>query len=246
MEVHHHTHAHGKKTWREYGWEFLMLFLAVFCGFLAEYQLEHVIERQREKQYIESMIADLKSDQESLAEYSAQFTNAANLMDSMITVLAHPAHLSNHTGELYYWTRFAPRIGTVTTNTRTYEQLKYSGNFRVIHELVTSNKIMAYYEMLPLVNKLQYMYETEFIEYKRLAGKIFDPAVFRAAENAQMLKRTEGNPQLRKNDPDLIQELSMHTLYMRGTLMGVIDQSKNMRSVGRELIEYLRKKYDLE
>jgi len=50
MEVHHHTHAgHGKKSWRSYFWEFLMLFLAVFCGFLAEYELEHVIERQREK-----------------------------------------------------------------------------------------------------------------------------------------------------------------------------------------------------
>ena len=50
MEVHHHTHAtHGKKNWKSYFWEFLMLFLAVFCGFLAEYQLEHVIEHQREK-----------------------------------------------------------------------------------------------------------------------------------------------------------------------------------------------------
>ena len=63
MEVHHHTHpSHGKKTWKNYFWEFLMLFLAVFCGFLAEYQLEHVVEHNREKQYIESMIVDLKTD----------------------------------------------------------------------------------------------------------------------------------------------------------------------------------------
>ena len=48
MEVHHHTHsAHGKKNWKSYFWEFLMLFLAVFCGFLAEYQLEHKIEKDR-------------------------------------------------------------------------------------------------------------------------------------------------------------------------------------------------------
>ena len=45
MEVHHHTHPdshrdHGKKNWKTYFWEFLMLFLAVFCSFLAEYQLE--------------------------------------------------------------------------------------------------------------------------------------------------------------------------------------------------------------
>ena len=39
MEVHHHAHHEGKKNWKSYFWEFLMLFLAVFCGFLAEYQL---------------------------------------------------------------------------------------------------------------------------------------------------------------------------------------------------------------
>ena len=63
MEVHHHTHAsHGKKTWKDYFWEFLMLFLAVFCGFLAEYKLEHVIEHQREERYIKSLVEDLKKD----------------------------------------------------------------------------------------------------------------------------------------------------------------------------------------
>ena len=33
MEVHHHAHHEGKKNWKSYIWEFLMLFLAVFCGF---------------------------------------------------------------------------------------------------------------------------------------------------------------------------------------------------------------------
>ena len=35
MEVHHHTHhAHEKRNWKSYLWEFLMLFLAVTLGFL--------------------------------------------------------------------------------------------------------------------------------------------------------------------------------------------------------------------
>ena len=34
MEVHHHTHAaHGKKNWKSYFWEFLMLFLVCSVGF---------------------------------------------------------------------------------------------------------------------------------------------------------------------------------------------------------------------
>ena len=63
MEVHHHTHAsHGKKTWKDYFWEFLMLFLAVFCGFLAEYQLEHKIERDRARELAKSFYQELKND----------------------------------------------------------------------------------------------------------------------------------------------------------------------------------------
>src|SRR5947208_3364461 len=62
MEVHHHAHAHGKKNWKDYFWEFLMLFLDVFCGFLAEYYLEHRIEKERGNQFIESFYEDLKTD----------------------------------------------------------------------------------------------------------------------------------------------------------------------------------------
>ena len=60
MEVHQHTHHEGKKNWKSYLWEFLMLFLAVFCGFLAEYQLEHKIERDKEVVYMKNMLEDLK------------------------------------------------------------------------------------------------------------------------------------------------------------------------------------------
>ncbi len=63
MEVHHHTHSsHGKKNWKSYFWEFLMLFLAVFCGFLAEYQLEHKIEKERGRKYMSDMVENLKYD----------------------------------------------------------------------------------------------------------------------------------------------------------------------------------------
>ena len=63
MEVHHHTHAnHGKKSWKTYFWEFIMLFLAVFCGFLAEYQLEHKIERDRAGELSKSFYHELLND----------------------------------------------------------------------------------------------------------------------------------------------------------------------------------------
>ncbi|MES1224610.1 MAG: hypothetical protein ABUT20_54465, partial [Bacteroidota bacterium] len=68
MEVHHHTHSHGKKNWKTYVWEFVMLFLAVFCGFLAEYQLEHVIEHQREKEFARALYVEMKDDSTAAIE----------------------------------------------------------------------------------------------------------------------------------------------------------------------------------
>ena len=73
MEVHHHAHHEGKKSWKSYIWEFLMLFLAVFCGFMAEWQLEHVIEHQREKEYMHSIVEDIKED--VATEWSRRLTH---------------------------------------------------------------------------------------------------------------------------------------------------------------------------
>ena len=86
MEVHHHSHTHGKKNWKTYGWEFLMLFLAVFCGFLAEYQLEHVIEHQREKEYAKALYAELLDDS----------TVAANKLNNRLEKEKDMDYLSNY------------------------------------------------------------------------------------------------------------------------------------------------------
>ena len=181
MEVHHHAHTPRKK-WTHYFWEFLMLFLAVFCGFLAEYKLEHVIEHQREKQYLQSLFADLKSDQEVLSIHMEQIKSGLMMMDSMINILNTPAQLNNNTANLYFFARLAPRLRPLSTNNRTFEQLKNSGNFRLIRDINTSNKIMSYYEKFPQTRLLESVNETEFAEYKKLAAKIFDPMLFLSSE----------------------------------------------------------------
>ena len=248
MEVHHHTHpAHGKKKWNDYFWEFLMLFLAVFCGFLAEYQLEHKIERDREAQYIESLIADLKNDQLVLDEHIESNQKGIQMMDTLINILNKPSELSGKTDDLYYLARLAPRIKPLTTNTRTFDQLKNSGNFRLIRNLETSNKIMSYYENFPLINLLQSINETEFTQYKMVAAKIFDPVVFLKMEGLyNEIKRGNSNPALRTNNPELLQELSVFAVYLHGTKKGILGSDVALKSSGKELISYLEKEYHLK
>ena len=224
-----------------------MLFLAVFCGFLAEYQLEHVIEHQREKQYIQSLVADLKSDQQVLSQHILHVNNGIAMMDSVITILNTPLVIANNTGHLYYLARLAPRLNPLSTNTRTFEQLKNSGNFRLIRNISTSNKVMAYYEKFPLIRLLESVNETEFTEYKKVAAKIFDPAVFLSSEGENdEIKRLNYNPPLRTSDNELLQELSIFAVYMHGTKKGVLGADEELKITGAELIEYLQKEYHLE
>lgn len=248
MEVHHHTHAgHGKKNWKEYVWEFLMLFLAVFCGFLAEYKLEHVIEHQREKQYIQSLVADLKSDQEVLSQHIAHVKEGLSMMDSMITILNNPQQITGSTGQLYYLARLAPRLKPLSTSFRTFEQLKNSGNFRLIRDLGTSNKIMDYYEKFPQVRLLESINETEFTEYKKAASKIFNPAIFLQMEGLHdEINRINYNPPLRSTDSELLQELSIFSVYMHGTKKGMLTADEGLKKTGAGLIEYLQKEYHLD
>lgn len=247
MEVHHHAHHEGKKNWKSYFWEFLMLFLAVFCGFLAEYQLEHTIEHQREKQYVQSLIEDLKLDQTILSQHIVHVKSGLSMMDSMIVLLNTPSLITDKSGQLYYFARLAPRLKPLSLNNRTLEQLKNSGNFRLIRNLATSNKIMNYYEKLPLINLLQSINETEFTEYKKVAAKIFDPNIFIQMEDENGdIKRITDNPQLRTTDNELLNELSVFSVYMHGTKKTVIKTDEDLKIEGAGLIEYLQKEYHLD
>ena len=248
MEVHHHPNLeHKAKPWKEYFLEFLMIFLAVTMGFFAESYREHLSDNAKEKEYIESLVADLKSDQQSLSQHITQVNSGILMMDSMITLLNTPQQIAGNTGQLYYLARLAPRLRPLSSNSRTFEQLKNSGNFRLIKNLTTSNKIMSYYEKFPLVQLLSSINETEFTEYKKVAAKVFDPAVFLKMEgNNDEIRRISYNPPLRSTDNELLQELSVYAVYMHGTKKGTLTADNELKNIGTELLDYLQKEYHIQ
>jgi hypothetical protein len=248
MEVHKHPHhVMHKKKWGEYLLEFLMIFIAVTLGFFAESYREHISDKAKEKEYIESLVQDLKIDQQILLQTIAQLHSGISMMDSLITILDRPSLLSNNTGELYYLARLSPRLLPLPINDKTFEQLKNSGNFRLIKNISTSNKIMDYYNKLLLVRLLESINETEFTQYKTAAAKIFNPEIFVSTEgNGNEIKRVNGNPPLRTTDNELLQELSVFAVYMHGTKKGILGADEELKIAGSELIEYLWKVYRLD
>lgn len=246
MEVHHHPHVKEKK-FKEYFLEFLMIFLAVTLGFFAENIREHLSDNAKEKEYIESLAEDLKVDQQILSQNISSVQSGILMMDSLITILDNSSSLSNNTGELYYLARLSPRLQPLAINDKTFQQLKNSGNFRLIKNINTSNKIMDYYNTVPLVRLLESINETEFTQYKTVAAKVFNPEIFISTEGTgNEIRRVNGNPPLRTTDNELLQELSVYAVYMHGTKKGVLDADEKMKQAGAALIDFLQKEYHLK
>jgi hypothetical protein len=246
MEVHAHTHTPRKK-WTHYLWEFIMLFLAVFCGFLAEYQLEHMIENQREKQYVESLAADLKDDTARLSEQILRQEKNVAMLDSLCFFLDTPQLAKKNGDVIYYAARMGPRSAPFVNNNRTFEQLKNSGSFRLIHNPKTSNRIMDYYAQFPWLRLLEENYNKEFDGYKSIAVKIFDPGILRRQENKDgTITRSTDNPLLRSYDAGLLKELEFYAVQMNGSRRSMIPMLKTLKKTAEELIEYLQKQYHLE
>ena len=246
MEVHHHAHTPRKK-WTHYFWEFLMLFLAVFCGFLAEYQLEHKIEKDREKQFLNSLLEDLEADIKSLeVNYQNQQRGIA-MMDSLFLLLNDPELAKQHGDDLYFLARMGPRFVPFANNSKTFDQLKNSGGFRLISKPIVSGKIMSYYMQLPLYRQLEDIYNREFEDYKRTASKIIDPAIFKKQEAGnRSILRGNSNPALRSYEPGLLKEMGLWAVYLNGTRKSILTLNDSLRSNANELILFLKNEYHLK
>jgi hypothetical protein len=204
MEVHHHSHASGKRNWRSYFWEFLMLFLAVFAGFLAEYQLEHQIEKERARKYLQSMLVDVR-------------TNITNL-DSLI--ILDKIIIVNHDGLLNWLLQdsstidraaFARKMGAVWVRNflvrkETYDQMKSSGSLRYVGNIEFLTKLMDYERV---TNFAQYRNQ-EF--EKKYYTELFIPAVYKAYDLTCQLNLDTSN----HADPIKTEKIAQHRDVLSG------------------------------
>ena len=244
MEVHHHSHT-SRKKWTHYFWEFLMLFLAVFCGFLAEYQLEHKIEKDREEQYMITMIEDLKSDTAKFELNIRQRVSKIEMIDSLTTLLNSPDR-DLRGNDIYYFARSISPPANIFPNDRTIQQLKSSGNLRLIRNKDISNNIMAYDQ---LIRQALFELDDEIeirSEYRQLASKVFNTTIFHEMIATDTIAMPTGNPRLHTNNPDLLNELIGALQYFKRVHQAQLIRSEKLLTQARELRDFIKREYHLK
>jgi hypothetical protein len=248
MEVHHHPHTERKK-WHHYFWEFLMLFLAVTLGFFVENQREHYIEHKREKDYIRSMIEDLKLDTAEFSLENRERETAIIMYDSLIKLLNKKSRTEFEQQRIYYLARLSLRLSPFPIlNDRTHEQMKSSGNLRLIRHNEIADRITKYYfktkeiglNDIQSLSRLQSLIEAQ--------GKVLDGTVFQEMTDLKSfsINAPPGNPGLISEDRQTINELIVHSHYVMSILVYSRNYMTDLKKEASQLIETLKKEYHLK
>jgi hypothetical protein len=247
MEVHHHTHApHGKKNWKNYFWEFLMLFLAVFCGFLAEYQLEHKIERDREKVYINNLYEDLKDDIVHFSEYDKTTSELLVTIDSMILLMKSPDK-DLHINRIYYLARKATMNpqNFFSFNSRTYEQMKNSGHLRLIRNQQVADSISGYYFSQQMIELQNNILKDRITDYMQVIGKVLDAQVlFQIFKDKK--EPTNNSLKFISNNPQEINMFLTSSQYYYGARKLQNERCNERSKKAQRLLDLIKKEYHLK
>ncbi len=176
MEVHAHTHT-ARKKWTHYFWEFLMLFLAVFCGFLAENQREHLIEHKRAIKYIQSLAEDLGYDTLEFQEDGETWREKFYIIDTLREELYKPVAVQNP-ALLYYLANSIWGITTFIYSDRTVEQLRHSGEFRLLNKDVVTKLIDYDGKIRTSIRDREAILIRTYEELIDIQNNLFDSRVF--------------------------------------------------------------------
>lgn len=216
--------------------EFFMLFLAVFCGFMAENLREQLSESQREKIFIKSIVEDIKSDTlESNAILSSLKTRRIGI-DNVMTELQSPEVMKNSNHLYRLWTE-SLGLDVFISNDRTIQQLKSSGELRLIRNKKVSDSIMQYDQVVKKYytqSNLMYNALTNMTAYSRL----FDFIELNKGRNIPV-------PLASQNKETLNQAYGHLNLWHRG-LDGLIGWLDVVNKEAKDLLIVIKKEYDLD
>lgn len=222
-----------------------MLFLAVFCGFLAEYKLEHKIERDREKKYMTTMIEYLKTDSAMFELNIRERISRIAMMDSLVTLLSSP-YQDLKGNDIYFFARSISPPTNIFPNDRTIQQLKSSGNLRLIRNKNISNEIMTYDQF---IRQALFEMDDEIEirgEYRRIASKVFKTAVFHEMISKDTIAKPVGSPKLYTTNPDLVNELIGAIQYFKRVHQAQLIRSEKMLIQAKQLRNFIKKEYHLK
>lgn len=247
MEVHHHPHV-GKKNFKEYLLEGLMIFVAVTLGFFAESLRESIVNNEREEHYVKSILRDLQND---TANISQSLHIQQMLIGKMESVLALPIESlkdipvqdSLYTNLVSFYASF----WIFVSNRNTETQLKNAGGFSTFgnqQAMDSISEVYYFYDAWIKINSDGYVRSYE--KTVDLAMQLFRlPSSDIPFDDAFKPALPPPGKIVIQLNSVLLEQLYGNIRYQKGQLVACMELEKEYRRKVDRLLIYLQKEYTL-
>jgi hypothetical protein len=224
MEVHYHPkHQDKPKKVKEYLSEFLIIFFAVTCGFFAESLREYLLDKHKENEYMQSITNDLKADTLSLHNISILNENQAKGLDSLMHVIENMSDTGNNDLFYYYDLKYTFNYNGFTPARGTINQLKNTGEFRLIKIKEVSRSISEYDNALDAVGTQLNLLTEQITKVRDQQKEIIDLLALKKQNQTYIITSANKYPPLLKTD-----KLTLHAFYFDiAMLKGIVSSYSN-------------------
>jgi hypothetical protein len=248
MEVHHHPNVE-KKGFKEYILEGLMIFLAVTLGFFAESIREKIADKEKERDYIVAMIEDAQTDTVNIHEAIRLNERRSYYLDSLVNICNNFESSNGEDSTIYkLYQKGLIHPSFVSPTERTLLQLKNSGGMRLIRIKSAVDSIILYDDAAKKLIDQQAYYELYQNKSVDIAVQIFDFQYFnfRNRKTKFANSKTYGNAKLLSRDKMKLMELGNVVHLYDGVVNFYIIRLQEMNDHAVNLINTLRKDYQIE
>jgi hypothetical protein len=193
---------------------------------------------------MKSLVQDIKDDTSIIRYQNKTFEKRVVLLDSLVDILNEEKIISN-TSNLYYYGRLVTKSYAFRDNTKTIDEIKNTGGFRLIRNKQVITDILAYYAVMRQIKELEVSQDEESNEYRKIAVRIFNAAVFNQMNSTSLnsVTRPAANPALRTDDKKLLGDLAGWVHYIKNTEIGINQYENALLAAGRMLIQQIEKEY---
>ena len=256
MEVHQHAQHGGKKNWKSYFWEFLMLFLAITLGFLVENQREHYIERIRAKDFSKTLVKDLQNDTVAIHAQIKSTKIYIAIVDTLLALSKNKLE-GREASRFCFYTRFTYWTSPIIWNRATFEQIKNSGSLRYFKNYPLLEKMMKYQATINNIEMEAYNHTIRGNMLLNHINVIIDPAYHHALSkyfiwyldtmSGKTMESMYASTESLENKRTEIRELLNMVVVQQRNLQRNIDIPwKRAEDLAVELINDLKKEYHIK
>lgn len=246
MEVHHHPEV-GHKSFKEYLLEGLMIFIAVTLGFLAESLREHMHDASKEQTYVVSLAQDLRADTARIDQAVTVEWNELRKSDTLMRVVLQPPTDTQQIRKAYTIMGWTLDQENVMFTTRTYDELKSSGDMRLIRADSVVAALQTYIQDVATCEDQDQYYGRQISVMAEAANRIFLTRFRYSALTEGHVLPDDGTPiRFATTDPVLFNEYGSRLLFFQGVVISYARMIAKQRDEAVALLKLLHREYDID